>query len=196
MRREQRLAHIARQLYETVENEREVKKSREDLRKEFFRLHDAGLGANHILPVRTVEIPESFFKATGLSQEEFVTRRFPGWKVEHVELNTVEKKRTFVLKRDTKYVAGVVDIEDEGQTVRVSKEVVEYSPEVDFESLKKERPDLYRKLKKTVKVDVLDDDKFEALLAEHPEELSVVERHLVVKEPALRATVKRVKDEE
>jgi hypothetical protein len=199
MRREQRLAHVARQLYETTEEEKEVKKRRENLRSEFFRLSDIGkgtTGGRNILPVRTVEVPEDFFQATALSQEEFITRRYPGWNVEHVELNTVSKVRTFVLKRDTKYVSSVVEIEDEGQIVRVSKEVVEYSPEVDFDTLKMERPDLFNALAEEVTTYVLNDDAFEQLIAEYPEELAVIERHLVVKEPALRATAKRVKDED
>src|SRR4051812_39878863 len=106
MTREERLRQIARELYDAKIEERQAGDQVKELRDEFFRLHDdAFRGKDHMLPVKTIEVPDEFFVSTQMTQDEFVRSRFPGWEVEHVEYNTSKARRVFVLKRDPRYIA-------------------------------------------------------------------------------------------
>lgn len=129
-----------------------------------------------------------------MSKEEFVRTRFPGWNVEHCEKNVSTGKTVFVLKQDPQFIPGVVDVNTDDGLVRVSKEVAEYTPQMDWETLAAERPDLFDKLSKTRVVLDLDEDALEKLAAENPEELATLQRHMIVKEPALKVQPRKVKD--
>lgn len=193
MTREQRLQKIARDLFDISEEEKQSKKNRSDLREELFRLLEYEFqGRDHILPIKTVEVPETFWEATGMSKSEFVQTRFPGWNVEHVEKNIITKQTVFVLKRDPRYLPGVVELEDD-PLIKVSKEVAEYTPEIDWTTLQQERPDLFEKLAKPKVVLELDDDALEKIANTEPEELATLERHMIVKEPSLKVQPRRLK---
>lgn len=196
MTRQERLQEIARKLYEAKTIEKEADGVVKELRDEFFRLYDEEFrGKDYLLPVKTVEVPAEFFARTGMSQDEFISSRFPGWEVEHVEYNTALARRVFVLKRDPKYISGVIEVDDGDKKLRVSKEVSEYTPEIDWTTLKAERPDLFDKLAQPITSYEIDETEFEKLVNESPEELATLQRHMTVKQPTLRATARRVKDE-
>jgi hypothetical protein len=77
---------------------------------------------------------------------------------------------------------------------KVSKDVAEYTPEIDWETLKSERPDIFKKLAvKRTHYDV-NEAALEELF-EDPEEASVLQRHLKVKPPSLRVTARRIEQE-
>lgn len=195
MRRDERLRWLAQQLTEVAEEEKAVKKNRSDLREEFFRLLDhEQRGQEHLLPVITVEIPHDFFQNTGLSKEDFARTRFPDWDVEHVEHNIATGMLVFVFRKNPHFVPRSVEIEDSQGTVRVSKDVAEYSPEIDWETLQKDRPDLYQKLAVPVVSHELNERALEQLINETPEEVATLQRHMTVKQSSLRATPRRVKD--
>lgn len=196
MRREEYLQEIAKGLFEASEDEKEAKKRREYLRDEFFRLAEAEFhGKDHILPVKTIEVPDEFFARTGLTKDEFVKSRFPGWKVEHCEKNVAMSHTVFVFKKDPSYIPTVVDVEVDDQSIRVAKEIAEFTPEIDWDTLRKERPDLFKKLARRKVVYELNDQELENLTVETPEDLATLERHLKVKEPVRKATAKRLKNE-
>lgn len=196
MTRQERLRQIARELYDAKQDEKIASDATKELRDEFFRLYDEEFkGKDHLLPVKTVEVPDEFFHSTGMSQDEFVSSRFPSWNVEHVEYNTALGRRVFVLKRDPAYISGVIEIDDDDKKLRVSKEVSEYTPEMDWTTLKQERPDLFEKLAQPITSYEIDEEGFEKLLNEQPEELATIQRHMSVRKPTLRATARRVKDE-
>lgn len=196
MTRQERLQQIARELYDSKITEKEAGVVTKELRDEFFRLHDEEFkGKDHLLPVRTIEVPDEFFYTTQMSKEDFISSRFPGWNVEHVEYNTALNKNVFVLKRNPKYISGVVEVDDGEKIIRVSKEISEYTPEMDWDTLKQERPDLFEKIAQPVTSYEIDEVGFEKLVNESPEELATIQRHMKVKEPVLRATARRVKDD-
>ncbi len=191
------LEHVARDFYKTKQAERLVNETVQDLRDEFFRMHDEAVkGRSYTLPVKTIEVPDEFFAVTGMSAEEFVESRFPNWNVEHVEKNTATNKTTFILKQNYRYVPGIVEIDDDDKVIRVAKEVSEYTPEIDWETLKAERPDLFDKLAQPVTRYEIDEVGFAEMVDKNPEELATLQRHMKVKPPTLRATARRVKKDE
>jgi hypothetical protein len=195
MTREERLQQIARELFEVNEGNKEGKQNREKLISEFYRLLDAGFkGRDHILPVKTIEVPDAFWNSTQMSKDEFVESRFPGWNVEHVEKNITTGKTVLILKRDPSYLGSVVEVETEDGNVKVAKEIAEFTPEIDWDTLNAERPDLFEKLAIYKTVVELNDAALERIAMETPEELAVLERHMRVKKPTLKVTSRRLKD--
>lgn len=192
MTRQERLQQIARELYDAKGIERDAGNVTKELRDEFFRLHDEEFkGKDHLLPVRTIEVPDVFFAATGMSKEDFIESRFPGWNVEHVEYNTALKKSVFILKRDKRFIPGVVEVDDGDKLLRVSKEVSEYTPEFDWDTLKAERPDLFEKITTERVVQDLDGEKLQEALADDPEIHSILMRHTkYTREPQQRVGIK------
>lgn len=200
MTREERLADIARKLFEHKAREREYSEETKELREEFIRLHDDGIkGKAFRLPVKTIEIPGEFWDRTGMSMEDFIATRFPNWDVEHIERDISTGKTTFVLKQNYKYVSGVVDVndtEDENKIIRVSKEVSEFTPEIDWDSLRRERSDLWERLADPKIVYEINEDEFDKLVENNPEELATLQRHMKVKPPTIRTTARRIKKDE
>jgi hypothetical protein len=107
--KEEYLRHVAYRLVDATEQEKQAKQNREEAKAEFFRMADEMWRSKEdLIPVQTVEVPQEFFVSTGLTQEEFMETRYPGWEIEHVELNPATMKRTFILKRDIKYLPRLV----------------------------------------------------------------------------------------
>src|SRR4029078_831601 len=128
------------------------------------------------LPVKTIEVPKEFFETTGMEMEDFAASRFPNWDVEHIEKDVSTGNTTFVLKQNYKYVSGVVDVDDGDKILRVSKEVSEYTPEIDWDTLKSERPDLFEQLAEPVTTYEINESQFDKLVDEQPEELATLQR--------------------
>jgi len=195
MQRQDRLREIGRQFYAAKEKEKISSTEVKELREEFFRLYNEEFKhKDHLLPVKTVEVPDEFWTSTGMNKDEFVESRFPGWLVEHVERNVSTNNTTFVLRKDPKYIAGTIDIDDTDKTIRISKEVSEYTPEIDWKTLKEERPDLFDKLAQPITSYEIDEGAWDSMVSETPEELATIQRHMNVRSPVLRATAKRIKD--
>lgn len=189
MNLEERIEHVAKELAEYAADEKKLKGLRNDAKDEFFKL----IRERHqhsILPVRTIEIPVEFFASTDMSYEEFVESRFPGWLVEHIERNISTDYIVFVLKRDPMYISDAVEVDG----LRVSKVVSEYTPEIDWETLQKERPDVFDKLAEPQLVYNVNEENLERMMEESPEELAILQRHMRVKKPALKVTSRKVKD--
>jgi len=193
--RQERLEWLARRLYRINQLRGGVEDRRDETRKEFFRLvTDNFRKKEHLLPVRTIEVPDGFFDKTGMTRFDFVMTRFPGWMVEHCERNTATGITVFVLKKDPHYMPDTIDVEDDEGTIRVAKEVSEATPEIDWDSLQKERPDLYEKLAREKVVLEVNDEALEKMVTEEPEDMAVLQRHLKVKEPSLKVRARRLKD--
>jgi hypothetical protein len=195
MTREEQLQQIAKDLYEAKIDEKEASEGTRELRNKFFRLCEEGFrGKDHLLPVKTIEVPDSFFDATGYDKEEFPKSRFPGWDVYHQEYDAALEQTIYILRRNPSFIPGVVEVRDEKGLIRVSKEISEYTPEIDWDSLRAERPDLYKQIvKRRIEYDV-NEDAFQKMVEEDPESLAVIFRHQKVREPTIRATARRVKD--
>jgi len=194
MTREERLKWLAERLYEEQQSEKEHKTNREGFKKEFMRLIEDGFdGRDHILPVKTIEVPADFWKKTGMTKAEFIESRFPGWDVEHVEKDISTSNTVFVLKRNPHYLSGTIEVETDDGILKVSKEVAEYTPEMDWNTLREERPDLYKRLANPVITLELDEEMLEYIASEEPEELAVLQRHMKVKEPSLKVQPRMTK---
>ena len=160
------------------------------LRDDLFRLiSDDFRDKGHLLPVRTVEVPAEFFDATGMTVEEFAETRYPGWTIEHVEKNISTMHTTIIFQKDADYVNRIVELE--GHTV--AREISESTPEIDWDTLLLERPDLHELLGKERVVIELDEDALEDLMEHNPEELAALQRHMKVKKPTQRLTARKVK---
>lgn len=196
MTREEKLRDVARALYEVAEQEKAVKKQREQLKQDLYRLIDYDFrGKDYLLPIRTVEVPNSFFSNTGMSYDSFVKSRMPGWTIEHVEKNTQTEITTFVFKKDPSYVSRVVEVDTDKGKIVVSKEVSEFEPGIDWETLALDDLDLYNKLAKEVYSVEMNEDAFQELMETEPEFLGVLQRHMVVRQPTIRAVPRLKKDE-
>lgn len=199
--KEKYLRDVAYSLVDATEKEKQAKQLREQAREEFFRMADEMWRSKEdLVPVQTVEVPQDFFVSTGLTQEQFMETRYPGWDIEHVELNPATMKRTFILKRNIRYLPRLVEVkewpEDTNSPIfKVSKDVAEYTPEIDWETLKAERPDLFKKLSVRKTTYELNEKALEELFEGDPEEASVLQRHLKVRPPSLRVTARRIEQE-
>jgi hypothetical protein len=197
MKREERLEHLAKNIYSMKGTIKEVESNLKEQREKFFELLEDNLASQeHLLPVQTIEIPQEFFERTGMSEQDFVASRFPGWQVEHVEKNISTGMHTFILKKDKRYIPSVVETTYGDGKIRVSKEIMEYEPEIDWDTLAAEDPELYEQIcyEEEVVVQQLDEQTFEQLIEESPEVLEKIRRHLKVRTPALKATARTIKD--
>lgn len=196
MKRDERLRQLAEEIYHLKQDKNEIDSRVEVLRDELFRLaHYDFKGKDHLLPVRTVEVPDDFFIRTGLGREEFAQTRYPGWIVEHIEKNISLHKTTFVFKKDPAFVSRVVEVVAEDGVIQVTKGISEFTPEIDWETLKLDRPDLYDRIVVLTEMEEIDEQELGDLIEEHPEELAVIQRHMKVKPPITRLTAKKVKDD-
>lgn len=196
---EAELKRIAENLFYAKGAEKEAKVEASKIRDEFLRLYDADVASSaYALPVITIEVPDIFFELSQMSKEDFISTRFPDWQIEHSEAKPFANCTVFVLRKNPTYLPGSIDVEIEidgkSEFIRVAKEVSEYTPEMDWESLEFERPDLYEKLAVPVTKYEMNETAFEKLLAERPEELAVIRRHMKVRKPTIRTTARKVKD--
>jgi hypothetical protein len=194
MKRQERLEHLAKEIFLAKEKEKIYKEAITDLRDKFFDLLEDDIrGKSHLLPVQTIEVPKEFFDSSGLSERDFIGSRFPGWDVEHVETNIATGMHTFVLKKNPRYIPGVVEVDLDGKKLRVSKEIAEFEPDIDWTTLEREDPELYEELIEWESTPVLNEEALERMIEEKPEVLEKLRRHMHVKSPSLRATAREIK---
>jgi hypothetical protein len=77
---------------------------------------------------------------------------------------------------------------------KISKEVVEYTPLVDWETLRTELPELFEKLAKPVEAYEIDEDQLDQLMQIEPEILNKLQRHMQVRQPIQKVTTRPIKD--
>jgi hypothetical protein len=183
MKRDERLKHLSDEIFKIAEEIKEMTKDKDAHKTDFFELvEDEFKGKSYLLPIRTVEVPDEFFDLTDMSYEQFCDSRFPGWDIEHMEKNIVDGKTTFVMKKNPGLMGQVVETD----TTITTKSIVEYGPEIDWDTLKMERPDIFDGIVKTVESYEVDEEKFANAVKDEPELLSVLERHMKVKKPSTK----------
>lgn len=185
MTRQERLVHLARMLDSISRDDKARRQNRETLKSEFFQLlEEERKEKPELLPVITAEVPLEFFECTGISYDEFIETRYPGWIIEHLERNITTDNVVFVLRRDPMYVTDKVVIDN----IQVSKVVAEYTPEIDWESLEKENPELLERISRTEVIRKIDDDKMQEMMEHSPADLAILRRHTKVRKPSLKVT--------
>jgi len=173
---------------ELLEEEKRLKKQKEDLREKLIGEIDA---SEPILPIITVEVPASYFESTGQELYEFLATRYPDWQQEARKLK--DGTYTFTLKKESKFVSGMYAVE--GQDVALAKTVVEYSPEIDVETLMLEDPELFDRLFQETVSWELNEEALEQEVNTNPDIYAVLRRHSKVKMPSVKILVKKVKDD-
>jgi hypothetical protein len=193
MTRQERIEWLAHELERVSNEEKEIKKRRALLRDDFFRLADHDwYDKEHLLPVVTITVPDEFFERTGLSKREFIETRYPGWNLEHDEYNTALFEHTFVMRRDPRFIPREVEVQDGEDILKVSKEVSEYTPDIDWKTLRDDNPDLFEKLAVPVEQYALNEESLEQIMEESPDDLATLQRHMKVKAPTVRVVPRRI----
>ena len=156
-----------------------------ELIKDDFARHKSAL------PTRSVDVPMSFFDKTGMKAEEFAQSRYPGWQVVDYSADPNDDQvMVFELIRDPAYMNYSFEVNDE---FKISKEVVEYTPVVDWDTLRRELPELFGKLAKPVESYEINEDALDQLIQIEPEVLSKLQRHMLVKQPMQKVTTRKLK---
>lgn len=164
---------------------------KKQVRDQLFEIADSSYGEqNYLLPTITMSVPLVFFERTGLSNEGFLATRFPAWELLHSE--DEDDHRVFVLKKLPAYAPYSVA----GDEYEISRSVSEMTPEVDWETMKAEDPNLFMLLAKPVESYELDVNVFQDL-SKNPEfdAQGFLARHSIHRKPTLRVLAKEVKDE-
>lgn len=177
-------------LYVLTELEKNAKKNKDELREKLFAIASESYeGKEYLLPITTITIPNSFWHSTEITPEEFVESRFPTWDVTHVEPALDTDETTFILRKKPEYMP----YSYEGQSHKVSKQAVEPTPEIDWESLNNEFPEIFTKIAKEVVSYELDEQGVAELQKEIPDFMSILQRHVkVTRKPQQRVSVKEL----
>ena len=171
--------------------EKKVKESKDKIRGQLTgAIRDSFAEAEHLLPTLTETIPNTFFEDTGLSHDRFIGSRYPSWNL--VKTIPGRSETTFILRKRPEYMGKVIELED----AKISKIAVEYAPEIDWESLGKEFPDLAEKLSKDEVRKVVNDEALEQEAKDNPELFAILRRHMVVKTPTNKYLIGRKDDGE
>jgi len=165
---------------------------------------EAGKGA---LARTTVRVPLDYFERTGLTEEEWLATRHPLY----VEITEEDERvdgaeRVFLLEEDPQYRPVSVEVpfaQRAGDAVKrysIGKTTSSGSPSLDLEALERDDPEVYAAI--TVEREIPaqtvvepDADKLQALVAEQPEKVAVIQRNMIFPEPQAKLTpVREVKE--
>lgn len=150
-------------------------------------------GREHLLPTTTITIPRIFWETIPKkfsTLDDFLESRFPTWDLIHLEEDNVNGSATFILRKRPEFMAFAY----EDNFVKVSKVSVEPTPEIDQETLKAEKPELYDKLYKPVTVMELDEQALSDAIEEDAEVPSILMRHqFTARAPQQRISASEVK---
>jgi len=116
--------------------------------------------------------------------------RYPSWNL--IKLIEDDEETTFIFRKRPEYMGKVIELED----AKLSKIAVEYSPEIDWESLAAEYPDLAEKLSKEEVRKVVNDEALEQEAKNNPDLFAILRRHMVVKTPTNKYLIGRKDDGE
>lgn len=184
----QSLRSVVYNLKLITEQEKQIKKEKDELRAQLFdyAVQDYD-GKEYLLPTTTITVPTSFWVSTGLTIQGFLDRSFPTWDLISCDTDDARCLATFVLRKKPLYMP----FKYENDEVKLSKTAVEPTPDIDLETLKAETPTLFEKITSQRVIEELDGEKLQSALAEDPEVHSVLMRHTVYsREPQQRVGIK------
>jgi hypothetical protein len=168
--------------------EKSIEEKKKEARAELFIVAEIDYeDKRHLLPTTTVTVPKKFWEKTGMTEQDFLDSRFPTWEIEHAEYDDVAGETTLILRKKPLFMP----FSAEGDEYRLSKTTTEPTPDVDWETLSAERPDLFKKLAKPVTTFELDGDKLLELMEDDRSIQSVLMRHTkYTRQPQQRVSVK------
>lgn len=184
------LNEVVKELKSLNDLEKEIKAKKDNLRAELF---DYGVqdydGKEWLLPTTTITVPKTFWLTSIMTPKDFIESRFPTWDLLSVEEDPAMFITIFVLRKKPLYMP----YKYEDDNYKLSKSVTEPTPEIDWETLTAERPDLFDKLAKPVIHWELDGEVLEEMLKEDDELRSILTRHTKYnREPQQRVAIKEL----
>lgn len=185
------ISEIARELKKVDVLRKEVEARRSFLRDEFFN-EATGHVRTSSLPRKVVVIENSFWARAELNETHFFVTRYPSWRV--VERKSNEVEATYILERDPSFVPW--SFTDEETNIVVARQIVEATPEIDWVTLHKDRPDIFDRISRPKVIIELDEEGFGKATEEFPELPEVISRHLKVKPPVKKLAPIREETEE
>jgi hypothetical protein len=170
--------------------EKEFKKQKEELRAELFAYAASDYeGKEYLLPITTVTVPKTFWYTTDMDPQEFLASRFPTWDLQYSEEDPITYETTFILRKKPEYMP----FSYEDDNLKLSKSSTEPTPEVDWETLKQEREDLFEQIVQETVVYELNGDRLQELINEDKETLAIFQRHTrYTRDPQQRVSIKGV----
>jgi len=170
---------LASDLYEVSQEIANLEDQRYQLRKQLFEIAtEENDKPFYSLPTKSVELPDGFLKKVGLTKDEFFDSRYPGWKI------IAEEKNVYIIKKLPEFLP--FEYVDPESRIKVAKQIQESTPEVDWETLEKDDPELYKELGMIVSHLELNEAKYYELSQKDPEVISILQRHLKMKKPVQR----------
>lgn len=162
--------NLVSDLYHVTSQEKELKTRKEELRDELFGIANSEQPES-LLPTSTIEVPFGFFDKTGMTYTEFLDSRFPTWDLQDYKVK--ESSVVFILRKGKSYMPWKY----EDEYYKLSKSPVEPTPEIDWDTLKAEREDLFTRLAKEKIVYEINEKEFNKLLQEDPTVYEILRRH-------------------
>jgi hypothetical protein len=182
------MANLIESWNQILEEEKKLKAQKETLRAEILQELEE---KESLLPIITVEVPTDYFTKTGQQVDDFLSTRYPDWTVETTKLKNGDF--TFTLKKMQKFTNAIMEIE--GTDTALAKTVVEYSPEIDVETLMLEDPELFDRIFEQKVSWEINEEALEQEVIENPDIYATLRRHSKVKMPSIKILVKKVKDD-
>lgn len=164
------IENLVSDLYHVTTQEKELKARKEELRDELFGVANREQ-PEHLLPTATIEVPFEFFNTTGMTYDDFLKSRFPTWDLQDYEVK--DNSVVFILRKGKSYMPWKY----EDDYYKLSKSPVEPTPEIDWDTLEIERPDLFGRLAKEKITYEVNEEEFNKLLQEDPTVYEVLRRH-------------------
>lgn len=175
--------NLVSELFHVTEQEKELKARKEELRDELFGVAQSEQ-ADHMLPSTSVEVPLTFFDRTGMTYESFLESRFPTWDLQAKEIDWDKDSIVFILRKNKHYMPWKY----EDEYYKLSKSPVEPTPEIDWDTLRAELPELFDRIKQEKIVYEVNEVEFNKALHEDPTVYEALRRH----SKFTRATSQRV----
>jgi hypothetical protein len=177
---------VVAHLHELNEEEKQLKSEKEKLRQELFSYADSEQ-SEFLLPTTTIEVPRTFWYATKLSPQEFLASRFPTWDLISHENDPTRFVDILVLRKKKEFMPWKYEDED----YSLSKTPIEPTPEIDWDTLEQERPELSKRLKQAKVIYEINEEELNNVLQEDPTVYEVLRRHSTfTKTPSQRVGVK------
>lgn len=179
---------VVKELGQINESRKALDRKLKALKPQFIEFADADEVPNYALETTSIFIPKEFWSATGISLEAFIETRYPTWELMHTE--NKDDGDILILQKRKEFLNRTYN--EDGYTV--SKVIVEGTTEIDWDTLQRERPDLFDKLARPRLVIELDENEFARMVNEDPEFISILDRHRIVKSPQKRVNTDVIKD--
>ena len=186
------LEQTAQEYYEVDREIKELEARKKRLRDVIFEQADESYNdKDYLLPTTSVVVPKEFLEQAGLTAGDFLDTRFPAWNL----MSTTEQgdSLVFVLRKKREYMPFVYEgvLNDDEVGYGITRTPSEATPSIDWDLLKKLRPEMFDALAEPVISYELREAKLNELHSIDPEGvISMLRLFTVHKKPTLRVLSK------